>query len=257
MRSNNEDNFCFNLFCADKEHADLKYKAFIDDKNIRFFGVFDGLGGGEKGEEASYIAAKTLLEIRSVGNYYYTANEKVSSINIAKSSNVSGSTAVIIEISQGYFRCSNIGDSRAYLIRKKNIRQLSVDHTTLQTLISRGVITKEQAEKSNYKNVLSQCLGMNENDVKICPYISEAEPVENGDIFLLCSDGLTKLDDQDINKIILETDKKDICGKLFEAAVRAGSKDNVTFILVYADSVKAESKSIFQKLAQIVNVFKS
>lgn len=255
MRSNNEDNYYFNSFYACKEHDSEEYESFITDENIKVFGVFDGLGGEERGEVASYIAAKTLSEVydsNDVEEYYNTANEKICDVSLKKSSKISGTTAVIIDINNGYFKCSNIGDSRAYLLRGKAIRQLSIDHTSLQTLIMTGVITKEQAEKSKYKNVLSQCLGMMEDDIKISPYIGKYEDVCEGDIFLICSDGLTKLSDEAINSIVLGTDRKKVCKRLFEETVKAGSKDNVTIILIYVSKNKMviENKSIFKKITQ-------
>jgi len=259
LRSNNEDNYYFNTIYAHKEHYDEEHEAFITDENPHFFGIFDGLGGEENGEMASYIAAKTLAEVNSINSYYNKANKRICNINSENHSKASGSTAVIIEISRGYFRCSNIGDSRAYLLREKDIKQLSIDHTTIQTLIVTGVITKEQAQKSKYRNMLSQCLGMNEDNIKISPHIGNTELAKEGDIILICSDGLTKLSDEDINNIIINTDRKEVCSKLFNAAVKAGSKDNVTIILIYVSEQKTdkdENKSIFKKIKQAVNMFK-
>ncbi len=257
-RSNNEDNYYFNSIYADKEHSNEECEDLFTDEEVSVFGVFDGLGGEEKGELASYIAAGILGEtykINDIENYYNATNENICSAGVEKSSKISGTTAVIVDIKNGYFRCSNIGDSRAYLIREKNIKQLSVDHTSLQTLIMTGVITKEQAEKSKYKNVLSQCLGMKEDDVKISPYIGKFEVVCNGDIFIICSDGLTKLSDEHIKNIILSTDRKEVRKKLFMEAVKAGSSDNITVILIYVskekDLEKNKNSGTLRKLAQI------
>lgn len=249
MRTNNEDNYYFNSHYALEEHTDETHEAFLTDEKQQLFAVFDGLGGEENGETASYIAAKTLAKLGSTEGYYAAADKNIKDMTEKKSLKISGTTAVIVTICNGYFSCSNIGDSRAYLIRGGDIIQQSVDHTSLQTLLAAGIITKEQAEKSRYKNTLSQCLGINEEDIKISPYIGEAKSIEDGDIFLICSDGLTKLNDDDISKIILSGERKTVCQRLFEAAVKVGSKDNVTIILIYA----AKGENIFKKIKHGIN----
>ncbi len=249
IRTNNEDNFYFNNYYAEKIHTDEAYEAVLTDKKPQLFAVFDGLGGEENGELASYIAAKTLASLNTTDGYYAEANKNICGANKNYPTKTSGTTAVIISVYNECFSCSNIGDSRAYVIRNKEIIRLSVDHTSLQALLSAGVITKEQAEKSKYKNTLSQCLGADEDNIKINPHIGETELIEDGDIFLLCSDGLTNLDDDEIKKIILSSPKESVCQRLFNSAVSAGSKDNITIIVIYA----SKEKNIFEKLKRSIN----
>jgi protein phosphatase len=232
-RVNNEDNYFVLSEFAKMIHGNEMQQKFATDDKHCLFGVFDGLGGEENGELASYTAAEMMNGREELGNYYIEANKKICSAR--KSSKMMGSTAVVLDIYDGTYSCSNIGDSRAYLIRNKKTIQLSEDHTSLAKMIKMGAITREQAEKSKYKNVLSQCLGIDEEDMEISPYYGDSAEINDKDIFLLCSDGLTgKLTDEEICSIVLCEEKADVCNVLFERAKNSGAKDNVTILIVYA-----------------------
>ena len=85
MRINNQDNYYFNSIYANKDHNSEEQECFIADEDISVFGIFDGLGGEDKGEEASYIAAKSLSEFYDLDNierYYIEANNKICNITI-------------------------------------------------------------------------------------------------------------------------------------------------------------------------------
>jgi protein phosphatase len=233
-RENNEDNFFVNNHYAPENHNDMFVKKHFCDKKINIFAVFDGLGGEINGEKASYIAAKTLKKYKKLSEYYDIANERVTALKPIKSNKIVGTTAVVVEVLNGSFQCSNIGDSRAYLIRNNKIIQLSKDHTSLQMMLSMGAITEEQARKSQFKNVLSQCLGMGDDEYKISPFWGESGALLNGDIILLCTDGLTgSLSDEELKCLILENDKKRITTLLYERARQCGAKDNITMLLLY------------------------
>ncbi|MCD7905485.1 MAG: serine/threonine-protein phosphatase [Clostridiales bacterium] len=234
-RENNEDNFYINSVYAPVNHnSDIKGKTTASDSKQAVFGVFDGLGGEEKGETASYTAAKTLKSFKDIKKYYFAANKAVANLTPGRTGR-SGSTAVIFEFSDGTFQCSNLGDSRGYLIRNGKIYRLSRDHTTIQTLIENGTLTEEEAKKSRFKNSLSQCLGPEEEDTEISPYYSKKGEIKEGDIFLLCSDGLTgNLTDDEIRDIVLASEGGKAVETLFKRAEAAGAKDNTTIVLIYA-----------------------
>lgn len=238
-RDNNEDNFFADGYYLDVCHSDEEYFVRLkDDRNLKF-GVFDGLGGESKGEIASYTAASALSESENMKDYYFKANELVCKLSESRKSKISGTTVAAIEISDGRFRCSNIGDSRAYIIREGNIKQLSTDHTSLQTLIDSGLITKSQAEKSKYKNVLSQCLGMKNDEIIISPYFGEECALEDKDIILLCSDGLTEgLSDKTIKNIVLDCGRKKAVNALIQGALKGGSADNITIVILYINKLR-------------------
>ena len=251
-RFNNEDNYYIENRFADIQHGDERFSLSRDDKIKSVYGVFDGLGGEKNGEEASYYAAETLSQFPAeapIEKFYTIANEKVCSLRGHKSSKMTGTTAVILEIRDGRYICSNIGDSRGYIIRNNRITQLSQDHTSIQMLINSGLMTDEDLKNSKYHNVLSQCLGINDEEMIISPYIAREEKLHSKDIFLLCSDGLTgELSDDELKDIILNTPREAVLDRLFERAVEAGAKDNVTIVLIYV-SKKGLLKGLFGKKA--------
>jgi len=252
-RENNEDNYCINSIYTDIWHKDEKISKKLTDINKNIFAVFDGLGGEEKGEQASFIAAKMLSsfeKFKDTEDYYRTVSNEIYKQISRKTSKTSGTTAAILEIYNGSFVCSNVGDSRIYIIRNNTINQLSKDHTTMQTMIDSGIITKEQAEKSRYKNMLSQCLGVSEKETVICPYVSTEERLQDKDIFLLCSDGLTcKLSDAKIKETILDNGiNKDTADILFKKAVKSGANDNITIILLYI----SKNKNLFGEFWKVI-----
>ena len=253
QRYNNEDNYYIAKQYAELQHENEKFKMQLNDKIRNIFGVFDGLGGEDKGETASYYAAKTLSEFDlrcEIDRFYMYANEKICSLRTKNSSKVPGTTAVLIDIYNGKYICSNIGDSRAYLIRNNQIKQLSQDHTSVQMMIDSGIMTKEQLKNSRYHNVLSQCLGMKDDEIIISPCIAKTASLQDKDIFLICSDGLTgNLSDNELKNIILNAPKdSSVTDILFDAAVKGGARDNVTIMLIYVYEKKSFIKNFIGKV---------
>lgn len=256
-RYNNEDNYCAVNKYAELQHENEKFKVKSGDNKRCVFGVFDGLGGEDNGEVASYIGARILscFDLRmDLSDFYSYANEQICSYRMESASKMSGTTAVLIDIFDGEYVCSNIGDSRAYIIRDNSITQLSHDHTSMQMMIDSGFMTKEDLKNSRHKNILSQCLGMKDEEVVISPYIGQREPLKDNDIFLICSDGLTgSIDDEELKEIILKTPKTDeITDILFEYAVKNGAKDNVTIMLLYIKKQTKITDKIIRRLKTVI-----
>jgi protein phosphatase len=141
---------------------------------------------------------------------------------------------------------AHLGDSRVYLIRSNNIEQLTDDHSIVNEQFKRDIITKEEAARSTIKNLLTKALG-------ISPEV-EADLNEltlfDGDILLLCSDGLnTMLTDESILKIIsLAKRPSDACEFLINAANEKGGKDNITVIVGYIK--KKNWYAVFNKFTE-------
>lgn len=252
-RENNEDNFLFGDTYMEVNHDDeiicCEYKA---DKVI--MGVFDGLGGEDRGEEASFRAAKILDEYKNnidFETYFKNTNKEICTLKKKGAAKRVGTTAAIINFEKNYFNIANIGDSRAYIIRNNLIEQLSVDHTVVETMIESGIISREDAAKSPYKNYLSQCLGISEEEMTIEPYISDYEKLMDGDIFVICSDGLSGvLSDEEIKNIVINPNfkKSNIANVLVDKAYECGTKDNTTVIVIYVQQRFVEKiKAVFEK----------
>ncbi len=112
-----------------------------------------------------------------------------------------GTTIVLTLLQENQIIFAHCGDSRAYRIRKNQIKQLTEDHSLVDNLVKAGRITKEEARTHEEKNIITQCLGR----IIITPEVQRLG-IQTGDIFLLCSDGLTDMvEDSEILKIIRES----------------------------------------------------
>ncbi len=145
-----------------------------------------------------------------------------------------GTTVVAVLVDPKSLAVAHVGDSRLYLQRGGQLQQLTEDHSLVMDQVRQGVITKEQAEKSNLQNILTRALGTEE---KIQVDIGE-HPVLPGDSYLLCSDGLTKMvPEPEISRVLEESASATAAvEKLVAMACEAGGQDNVTALVARAPS---------------------
>lgn len=214
------------------------------------YAVADGVGGSYKGEKASKYAVEKVLYayyhdaqarpaerlariMRSVGNdLYQYAN--------AYGTERMGTTMVAAVIREGRLLVANVGDSRAYLIRGRQVRQITRDHNQISDLVKFGILSKAEAANSRAKNLLTRSLGgFPDVDVDVFDDI----PLLPGDLLLLCSDGLHRyLNDPVLLQLTADGAPDEICQRLIAFANQAGGADNITAlvaaILPGQDSVK-------------------
>lgn len=205
------------------------------------FVVADGMGGAQAGEVASQMLVEVVKIVlanvprpwdeKILARAILVANEKI--LETARKNDElkgMGTTATILSLDglNAYF--AHVGDSRLYLLRGDDFKQITEDHSYVDTLVKRGELTAEQARVHPMKNVLLQAVGVVE-DV----FVDAANfSVEHGDKFLLCTDGLTNMvEDADIAKILQTASNP--ADELIDAALTAGGKDNVTVIVVGVD----------------------
>lgn len=147
-----------------------------------------------------------------------------------------GSTAVLLNYEFGKVRVTNLGDSRAYLFRNKKLHQLSVDHTTENHMreIQKSMGISKSIEESGMQHALTQHLGIPEEEFLLEPAESEWIPVQKGDLFLLCSDGLTNMvkNDQIAEILGARASLRAKKERLIQEALDNGGKDNITVILL-------------------------
>jgi PPM family protein phosphatase len=217
--------------------------AFLVDDELRLCILADGMGGAAAGELASQIFAQTAIETFSsqrthseddnlelLQQSYQLANERIlSHVRENPAHTGMGCTAEVLSFHDERFAIGHVGDSRIYLFRKSELKQLTRDHSLVQDQVDQGLITPEEARKHRLRNVILRAVGTKEN-LAVDFVRGRAFP---GDLFLLCSDGLTDMvEDRMIWSVLLEngslTDKVD---RLIELANRAGGNDNVTVIL--------------------------
>ncbi len=233
IRVNNEDNLYFGDKCLEKENNGLKYPASIEGtlKSGLSMAVFDGMGGEHFGEVASFAAAREMQKTnRALMDFFIPEktylNRLVQKLNNAViseqktyNSNRIGTTMVSLYFSRDYVYCCNVGDSRAYRLRDRELIQISTDHTENIPLSSKG------------KAPLTRYLGMDE-EYEIEPYIAKGK-IMSSDVYLLCSDGITDmLTNMEIFDILHRyTDTQTCVSKLVECALERGGRDNITAIV--------------------------
>ena len=244
VRENNEDNYFINGVTLSLEMAEPGAVA-DETEGAGLYAVCDGLGGGEHGELASAIAVDTLRETFSrmkdqdvavdkvIDWFTHTANDRICAEMERLNSWSMGTTFVVLGIRDDTVRIYNLGDSRAYLLWKSNIKQLTRDHTKAKELVDMGLLTEEQAKTHPERNQLTQHLGIYSEDMEVEPYKVPAFKLMAGDKLLLCSDGLTDmLGDQEILDIMsVDSSPSEIAEALVGVALQRGGKDNITVIV--------------------------
>ena len=226
MRSNNED-ACFVLL------------------NDNIYLVADGVGGGNAGEIASRTAVNEIANyiannpIKQATNKYAVVNylqdcldktnEKIFTQALKYEQNKGmATTLAVVYAKEGRAYIGNIGDSRVYLYRDGDLVQLTEDHTYVNTLLKAGIISKEQAETDDRKNVITKALGA---DNTVEPDFFQVNIMKD-DIFLICTDGLSdEVDNQGMIDVLKENKSmSDVCNKMIEKANSNGGHDNITVI---------------------------
>jgi protein phosphatase len=144
---------------------------------------------------------------------------------------------------------ANVGDSRLYVVRKGEITQCTTDHSFVQEQVDRGLLKPEEAEKSNLRNMLTRSVGVDEDvDVDVLEV-----NVSDGDYVLLCSDGLTKMLDDDQIKAVFDQlqDPEKISDELIRRANEAGGGDNITVVVARLDCGPSGWASLADRLKSI------
>lgn len=230
--------------CVSRTDVGLRRKINEDSVMVRtergLWAVADGMGGHEKGDVASAKVAEALQHlpiVYSLDELIDNAIEAVRGVNhelisLARADHrptTIGSTVVGLAISGGEFRCFWAGDSRAYRIRAGNIVQLSRDHSLVQDLVAAGMLDASEAEHHPDANVITRAVGVVE-ELKVDVVKGEAHP---GDLFLLASDGLTRLvDDEEIATQLGIGSLDEAADRLIETVLQRGAHDNVSLIIV-------------------------
>lgn len=224
------------------------------------FVVADGMGGHERGDVASRTAIAAIADRVPEGSTP-TVDELLAAIGAANDAvrerserdgvtGVSGTTLVVLGLVRGdsegsaYWLAANIGDSRLYAWSGRDLRQLTVDHSLVQELVDAGTLSVADAASHPDRNVITRAVGVRPEvsaDVWLLPVVGDQ-------VFLLCSDGLTReLSDADIAALLREHgahgERPTIAQALVDAAVAAGGSDNVTAIVVEASSPGAPQAS--------------
>ena len=204
--------------------------------------VADGMGGHKAGEVASETAAQTLracavkmhgreISIKTALKWvrqanqiiYRMANEKPECMGM-------GTTMTFLYFMNKHALLAHVGDSRCYRIRGGRIMQLTKDHSLVAELVRIGEITPEQARNHPYRNIITRALGTDD-------YVAvDAQdiPVEENDVYLLCSDGLSNyLEEDELLHAVQNQPSDALCDHLVQIALDRGGRDNITVVAAY------------------------
>lgn len=209
--------------------------------DLDFFIVADGMGGHSKGELASKLAAKLFIkyikeaDIASYNSYIklleeaiFYANEEIYKLSLEDGNIRMGTTVVClcIDSKNKTYYLSHLGDSRAYIYRNETLSQLTRDHSLVNDLLDSGSLTEDEAANFINKSAITRAVGTEEKVVAD----SKSLPMEDGDIILMVTDGLTnELTDEKIRQIVkANKDPYQISSKLIEEAIDHGGRDNIT-----------------------------
>jgi PPM family protein phosphatase len=224
VRASNEDSYI----------ANIKSTIFL---------VADGMGGHAAGEIASHIAATTVEEVVA-GKTVESNMDDLLRLAVQKA-NASvyetqklkpecrgmGSTLTVLTFLDKHYFVAQVGDSRAYLFRNNALSQLTRDHSLVWPLYESGLLTKDDISRHPQKNLITRSIG---TQPQVEADLQKGEMLE-GDIFLLCSDGLTDvLSDQDIQQMLSYKDRhpQALSDLLINSANAGGGPDNITAIVV-------------------------
>ncbi len=208
VRRKNEDNFYINGEFMERIHTDSPLLSGSLDPGKACFAVFDGLGGENEGDAASYIAAShignhSLLEI----------NRMICGYTREKGLRFCGTTAAVIDIDGDKVSASNVGDSRIYLLENGEMTRISKDH----------------AKEWNKRRYITQSLGI--SSFVIEPYIVDFA-LKPGSVILLCSDGLTDMLNEKEIRSMLDQNPGQAVFELKKAVLKKGAVDNTTIVVI-------------------------
>lgn len=223
---------------------DSNQDSFLVNKELGLFIVADGMGGHMGGEVASSMAVETVEEMmlqpeavkKSPREMILQSYEEASKRIFDKAANERpelagmGTTMVMAYIRNRHLYIGNVGDSRCYLFKRPNLWQITEDHSLINEQLRAGVMSEEQVRQFVGRNVITRSVGY-ERDCY--PDIIERE-IYPGEMFLMCSDGLSGLvDDNRISEILNQNTPDKIVKACVEQALANGGDDNVTVMLLH------------------------
>ena len=251
--------------------------AIGSEPDIGLMVLADGMGGYNAGEVASGIAVQTITELATEGADRESRNELDPTTGLMRQSIVlrdaiARANKIIFQTAQSQTHCegmgttlvcalfydnkvslAHVGDSRAYRLRSNKFEQLTLDHSLLQELVDRGFYSEEEAQRSTNRNYVTRALGV-EPSVEVEVHEFDVLP---DDVFLLCSDGLPDMvEDEDIHLTISTFNASlDMVGQqLVNLANEHGGRDNVSVMLAQVLESFAAKRSL---LARITSLFRS
>ena len=212
------------------------------------FVVADGMGGAQAGEVASRLAVEAFEQglpdsgspEERLADRVREANRRIHELSHADDERHGmGTTLTAAYVDDSHLAIAHVGDSRAYLFRDGELRRLTQDHSLVGELVRKGKLTEEQAEEHPQRSIITRALGP-EPSVEVDTW---SYPVKDGDIVLLCSDGLTSMITEEKIAEVLESSSslKEAASRLIREANAAGGRDNITVVLTRLEDVAGDA----------------
>ena len=242
-KSKAEENLPAGILCAfrtdvGKVRANNQDAPIVSEK-LRLYGVADGMGGHKGGEVASTSARDDLLRelegktpsvatlsgaIEEVNRQIYHQQEHDDALTGM------GTTLSVLWMSDNFVYIGHVGDSRVYLLRDGEFKQMTLDHSLVEQLVREGVLTEEEAQNHPMRNIITRAIDTDES-VEVDVVVEERR---KGDLWLACSDGLHGLvDDRQMRDALRQYAPEKAADVLLKAALDAGGRDNVTLVIVH------------------------
>lgn len=248
VRSENQDSY--GKFPADSDD--------LDSRDGLLFIIADGMGGHRGGQQASQMAVTNISRFYLENNgmeipqrllqAFQETNEKIHQFAQSNAEFLGmGTTCTCLALSDNRGYITHVGDSRVYRINRTGIEQLTHDHSQVAELQRQGILTEHEARQHPQRNLLNRALGARpavETDA------SEFE-ISPGDHFLLCTDGLSRVEDQVLKEAVLNNVPDKACQKLVQLANELGGDDNVTAQVIRVNS----ANSLREKLTTTLGGF--
>ena len=243
-KSKAEENLPAGILCAfrtdvGKVRANNQDAPIVSEK-LRLYGVADGMGGHKGGEVASTSARDDLLreldgKTPSVAALSGAIEEEVNRQIYHQQEHDDaltgmGTTLSVLWMSDNFVYIGHVGDSRVYLLRDGEFKQMTLDHSLVEQLVREGVLTEEEAQNHPMRNIITRAIGTDES-VEVDVVVEERR---KGDLWLACSDGLHGLvDDRQMRDALRQYAPEKAADVLLKAALDAGGRDNVTLVIVH------------------------
>jgi serine/threonine protein phosphatase PrpC len=215
------------------------------------FAVADGMGGAQAGEVASRAAIEAIehglpdgpgsAEERLAG-LVLEANERIIEMAQADRGRAGmGTTMTAAYVAEGDIAIAHVGDSRLYRLRDGELERLTEDHTLVAELERQGKITQEEAGRHPQRSIITRALGA-EHDIEVDHH---TWPARDGDVYLICSDGLMMFPEEEIGEIVQSApDLRSAARALVDAANAGGGRDNITVVLFRVEDVGGEARAV-------------
>ena len=225
--------------CVERTHVGCRRKlnedAVLSAPDQRLWAVADGMGGHEAGDVASALVVEHLAScdqpdlldrVSAVGRVLQDANHSLRNMGGERTI---GATVVVLAADDQGFACLWAGDSRAYCLRRGQLRQLTRDHSLVQELVDVGALSPDEAAGHPNANVIRRAVGAAD---RLDLDLINGEVAE-GDVFLLASDGLTRLvQDSELAELLAADDLEDAAERMLQTTLDRGAPDNVSLVLV-------------------------